>query len=91
VIEFPPGSTILIPSSAVAHSNIPIQKGETRYSFTQYSPSGIFRWVDHGFQTEKQFFESLSPAEAQEERLKQSNQLDLGLSLYSTVDELTCL
>jgi hypothetical protein len=37
VIEFPPGSTILISSGAIRHSNIAIRQSETRYSFTQYT------------------------------------------------------
>jgi hypothetical protein len=36
VCEFPSGSSILIPSAAVMHSNTPIAKGETWYSMTQY-------------------------------------------------------
>ncbi|THU90572.1 hypothetical protein K435DRAFT_613407, partial [Dendrothele bispora CBS 962.96] len=52
VIRFPPGSTILIPSALIKHSNIPIQNGETRYSFVQYSAAGLFRWVYNGFKTD---------------------------------------
>ncbi|KAF8163967.1 hypothetical protein BJ912DRAFT_864508, partial [Pholiota molesta] len=37
IVEFPPGSTILVPSAAIPHSNIPIGRRETRYSFTQFS------------------------------------------------------
>ncbi|KAJ3968608.1 hypothetical protein EV361DRAFT_972719 [Lentinula raphanica] len=44
IIRFPPGSTILIPSALLTHSNLPIQKGEERYSIIQYSSSGLFRW-----------------------------------------------
>ncbi|KAK0458714.1 uncharacterized protein EV420DRAFT_1620489 [Desarmillaria tabescens] len=50
VIEFPPGSTILFPSAILRHSNTPIGCGETRYSFTQYTSGGLFRWVDQGLQ-----------------------------------------
>ncbi|KAF9059071.1 hypothetical protein BDP27DRAFT_1239559, partial [Rhodocollybia butyracea] len=42
VIRFPPGSTILIPSALLTHSNIPIQPGEECYSIIQYSSSGLF-------------------------------------------------
>ena len=45
VIEFPPGSTILIPSAIITHSNVPIQAGEKRYSVTQYATGVLFRWV----------------------------------------------
>ncbi|KAJ7470639.1 hypothetical protein FB451DRAFT_1037926, partial [Mycena latifolia] len=53
IIRFPPGSTILIPSAILRHSNTKICPGERRYSFTQFTPAGIFRWVYNGFRTEK--------------------------------------
>ncbi|KAH7908377.1 hypothetical protein BJ138DRAFT_1115901 [Hygrophoropsis aurantiaca] len=53
VIEFPPGSTVLIPSGTVRHGNVPIQQGETRYSFTQYCPGSLVRWVQYGYQSAK--------------------------------------
>ncbi|KAI9569140.1 hypothetical protein HD554DRAFT_2020872, partial [Boletus coccyginus] len=34
ILQFPLGSTVLIPSAFVTHSNTRIQEGETRYSFT---------------------------------------------------------
>ena len=37
IIEFPPGSTILIPSGILCHGNTPIQDHKTCMSFTQYS------------------------------------------------------
>ncbi|THU84434.1 hypothetical protein K435DRAFT_624512, partial [Dendrothele bispora CBS 962.96] len=49
MVRFPPGSTILIPSALITHSNTPIQKGETRYSFVQYSAAGLFHWVYNRF------------------------------------------
>ncbi|KAF9033009.1 hypothetical protein BDP27DRAFT_1178607, partial [Rhodocollybia butyracea] len=48
-IRFPPGSTILIPSALLVHSNVPVALGEERYSFVQYSSAGLFRWVENGF------------------------------------------
>nr|GAT50075.1 predicted protein [Mycena chlorophos] len=48
VIRFPPGSSILIPSAAIHHSNTAIQSHEHRSSFIQYSAGGLFRWVDNG-------------------------------------------
>ncbi|KAJ7301490.1 hypothetical protein DFH08DRAFT_993725 [Mycena albidolilacea] len=53
IIRFPPGSTILIPSALLRHSNIGIGPNERRYSFTQYSAAGLFRWVDNGFRTDR--------------------------------------
>ncbi|KAF9036136.1 hypothetical protein BJ165DRAFT_1316006, partial [Panaeolus papilionaceus] len=49
VVEFPPGSLILIPSAVITHSNTTLLPHETRYSFTQYSAGALFRWVDQEF------------------------------------------
>ncbi|KAI0038561.1 hypothetical protein FA95DRAFT_1505391, partial [Auriscalpium vulgare] len=49
-IRFPPGATILLPSAGIRHCNLPIQAGERRYSFTQFCPGGLMRWVRHGLQ-----------------------------------------
>ncbi|KAJ7664790.1 hypothetical protein B0H14DRAFT_3102604 [Mycena olivaceomarginata] len=68
VIEFPPGCTILIPSAAIYHSNIPIGRKEHHYSFTQYTMGGLFRWVEHDFKTEEEYFASLSAEQAEEEK-----------------------
>ncbi|KAJ7609747.1 hypothetical protein DFH06DRAFT_1016895, partial [Mycena polygramma] len=54
VVEFPSGSTSLIPSATVEHGNTPLSPGETRYSITQYAAGALFRWVRYGFKTGKQ-------------------------------------
>jgi hypothetical protein len=46
VIDFPAGSTVLIPSALILHSNTSIQDGETRFSIVQYVGGGLFRWAD---------------------------------------------
>ncbi|KAI0665364.1 hypothetical protein C8Q78DRAFT_995596 [Trametes maxima] len=57
VVEFPPGSSILLMSAVVLHANTPIQDGETRMSFTQYCAGGLLRWVDSGFRTQGELAE----------------------------------
>ncbi|KAF8171268.1 hypothetical protein BJ912DRAFT_120864 [Pholiota molesta] len=54
VVEFPPGSLILIPSATITHSNTPVAAGDSRASFTQYAPGDLFRYVDYGFRLEKE-------------------------------------
>ena len=54
-IEFPPGSTILIPSAIIKHSNVAISEHERRYSITQYTAGGLIRWVDCGYRSQKDF------------------------------------
>ncbi|KAJ7245963.1 hypothetical protein C8J57DRAFT_1523833 [Mycena rebaudengoi] len=63
VIRFPPGSTILIPSAIIRHLNVPVQAHERRFSFTQYSAGGLFRWIRNGFQTEEAFQQKASASE----------------------------
>ncbi|KIJ96780.1 hypothetical protein K443DRAFT_134056 [Laccaria amethystina LaAM-08-1] len=88
VIEFPPGSTIFIPSASLEHSNASIQKEERRYSFTQYTAGGTFRWVGYGFQKADEYFASLSEEEQQAAAGEGRDRLAFGLSLFSTIDEL---
>lgn len=55
IIEFPAGSTICIPSAVVSHSNTAVRPHEHRYSITQYTAGGLFRWVSCGFKSFKTF------------------------------------
>ncbi|KAJ7141823.1 hypothetical protein C8R46DRAFT_920978, partial [Mycena filopes] len=71
IIRFPPGSTILIPSAILRHSNTKIQPGERRFSFTQFTPAGIFRWVYNGFRTDKDVDSSGSTTEGDHARRQQ--------------------
>lgn len=87
VIEFPPGSTILLPSATLTHSNTSVCEGELRLSFTQYSAGGIFRWVDNGFQTEQELLKSDKGAYEKAMEGK-AGRWSMGLGLFSTLDEL---
>ena len=44
-VEFLPGSTVLIPSAILTHSNIAISPTEHQSSVTQYNSAGLFCWV----------------------------------------------
>lgn len=87
IIEFPPASLILVPSATITHSNIPVQAGDTRASFTQFCAGSIFRWVDYGFRTEAQF---LKDDEKGFEHMasQKGERWEKGLLLLSTMDEL---
>ncbi|PPR07287.1 hypothetical protein CVT24_010057 [Panaeolus cyanescens] len=87
VIEFPRGSTILVPSAAFHHSNTMIDSSEKRLSITHYTTGGLFRWVENGYMSEKQMLHT-DPL-----RYSAMNELKLtrfkkGLAMYSTIDEL---
>lgn len=88
IIEFPPGSTILLPSAAISHSNTPISRTESRSSFAQYSAGGLFRWAAHGFQKDSEFFKGKSAEERETIAQENAARCKLGLSLLSTLEEL---
>ncbi|KAI0027910.1 hypothetical protein K488DRAFT_60119 [Vararia minispora EC-137] len=46
--RFPPGATALLSSAGIRHGNARILSGEKRYSFTQFCPGGLMRWVAYG-------------------------------------------
>lgn len=85
VIEFPPGSTILIPSATVAHSNTTISDDEKRFSFTQYTAGALFRWVDNGFQKATVLKASLSAEEKEQHAARNRSRWMHGLSLVPKI------
>ncbi|THV07307.1 hypothetical protein K435DRAFT_643672, partial [Dendrothele bispora CBS 962.96] len=84
VLEFPPGCTVLLPSALIRHSNIPIQQNETRYSITQYTAGGIWRWLDAGGRTEAE----MSTEELAEFKAYKVNRRERTLSMFSTLEEV---
>jgi len=91
IVTFPPGSTILIPSACISHSNTAIQSHKSRYSFTQYSAGGLFRFIKHNFLQNDVFWASLNKEEQAVEEEKDRNQLEWGLSLFSTLEALQAM
>ncbi|PBK65432.1 hypothetical protein ARMSODRAFT_891919, partial [Armillaria solidipes] len=88
VIEFPPGSMILIPSAVLCHSNTAISRKETRYSFTQYMAGGLFRWVDQGFQMSQEYWGQLDGEERAAAIKAWEERWEMGLALYSKLSVL---
>jgi hypothetical protein len=84
-IQFPPGSHILFPSAIIYHSNSRIQENEMRHSFTQYCAGGLFRWVDAGYQLERQLTGDEKEAYLEQKKQRRDK---IGMSLFSTLDDL---
>lgn len=83
VIDFPAGSTILIPSALVVHSNTPLKtKQETRYSVVQYVAGGLFRWVENGFMTEQDRQSNLPNQQ------RQDNSWAKAAAMFTTISEI---
>ncbi|KAL1740800.1 hypothetical protein HDZ31DRAFT_46760, partial [Schizophyllum fasciatum] len=88
VIRFPPGSTIIIPSAIINHSNTVIGGRETRYSVTQYTAGAIFRWVQHGCKLDEAYYDSLSESEALEAKRANARRWREGVKLWSKIEDL---
>ncbi|KAJ7513010.1 hypothetical protein B0H11DRAFT_1948400 [Mycena galericulata] len=86
VIRFPPGSSILIPSAILRHSNVAIQQGEKRFSFTQYTAAGIFRFVGNGFRTEKSLNARMTAAEQAKRAEERRCRFTEGIKMYKKWD-----
>ncbi|KAF7328143.1 hypothetical protein MVEN_02571500 [Mycena venus] len=89
VIRFPLGSTIMIPSALLRHSNVAIQQGERRYSFTQYTAGGLFRWVYNGNRSDKTVIETATLEELKLREEEKLRRWEEGLSLFMVWDEET--
>lgn len=89
VVQFPPGSTTLIPSASVSHGNTAIQDGETRLSITQYAAGGLFRWAAYGFKAAKSLMKTAAGRKMKDAVDGASgDRWRAGLDLFSKVDEL---
>jgi hypothetical protein len=88
-IQFPVGSTVLIPSGCMDHGNTPIGDGETRLSIAQYAAGGLFRWVAYGFQSAKSLLKTAAGKRLKEKIDKGAGERwKEGLAMFSTVGGL---
>jgi hypothetical protein len=83
IIRFPPGCSILIPSTVVTHSNTPIQDGEERFSLIQYSAGGLFCWVNNSFQLDHSWWESATAADIQRQEAERKARSAAALKKFS--------
>lgn len=81
ILELRPGDVALFPSACIEHENLPIQKGETRYSVVSYTAGALFQHYDHGFQTLESWREEDPAAAARHDRLGEQRWMD-GMALY---------
>ncbi|KAJ6456532.1 hypothetical protein C8R45DRAFT_844872 [Mycena sanguinolenta] len=88
IIHFPPGSTILLPSAIVRHSNVPIHGHKRRCSFVQYTASSLFRWVHNSFKTDEAWIAGASHAEKAECAAKDKMRWATGMNMLSIIDNM---
>ncbi|KAL0577208.1 hypothetical protein V5O48_004774 [Marasmius crinis-equi] len=89
VLEFPAGSTILLPSATMAHSNVPVAEHETRTSFTQYSAGALFRWVESGGRDLEQLKKADRKAYNENRRAQEKGAfIERAIARFSTLNSL---
>jgi hypothetical protein len=86
-VEFPPGSTIFVPSAIVTHSNTPIQPYERRYLFTQYCAGGIFRFIANGFHSDADFLAQAKKEEKERREVERGRRWERGLVMFPKLSE----
>ncbi|GJE98385.1 hypothetical protein PsYK624_146140 [Phanerochaete sordida] len=89
VAEFPAGTACLLPSAVIKHGNTPLLQAEqTRKSLVSYAAGGLFRWVEYGFRTWKQFAAAEPVRSKQVWAQRRRERPKFALSLFSKVEEL---
>lgn len=86
IIEFPRGTSVYIPSATVTHYTLPVGEGEHRYSMTQYSGGGLFRWVYNGFCSDKEWFAAATQDDVERRERDRRLRWDDGLKLFPLLD-----
>lgn len=86
-VELPPGSSIAITSAIVEHFNTDIGIDETRMSITQFTPAGLFRWVDNDFRTNKDIAELSTLTDTRDRETKDKTRYQDSLHRFSTFGE----
>ncbi|KAL0068959.1 hypothetical protein AAF712_003952 [Marasmius tenuissimus] len=87
IIEFSSGCTFLLPSAVLRHGNTPVRGHETRYSITQYSAGGIFRWLEYGQRTEDQFRRQ-DPVGFRKAMAERDERWHKMIDMFVTIDEV---
>ncbi|RDB19447.1 hypothetical protein Hypma_013505 [Hypsizygus marmoreus] len=88
VIQFLPGSTILISSAILKHSNVKVPEGEIRCSFTQYTAGGLLRYAYNGFWMDKTVLACADKAEMDRRKMDRQRRWADGLDMFSSIDKL---
>lgn len=87
LIEFPPGTFILIPSATLIHGNVPVAEGEHRDSITMFTAGGLYRWFEYGGRTEKTMRAEDPKAWREELRRRKTRWQEL-IGRFSTLNSL---
>lgn len=88
VTEFPAGSTILIPSALIVHSNTPVEGKGTRYSIVQYAAGGLFRWAENGNMTQSDYLAKCSARGLAPHQWEPGERWANSVNMYTNISEI---
>ncbi|KAK7018524.1 hypothetical protein R3P38DRAFT_3200902 [Favolaschia claudopus] len=63
VVQFPPGSSILLPAGLINYSFVKVDPDETRFSLLQWAGGGVRRFLDNGGRLDMDFAAKATPNE----------------------------
>ncbi|KAJ3823095.1 hypothetical protein F5880DRAFT_1482882 [Lentinula raphanica] len=81
VTQFPPGTALFIPSAPVTHANTPIPSHQHRSSIAFFTSSGLGRWYQNGYMSDKDFKAQATPKQLQSWKDLRSKLWEVGLEL----------
>ncbi|KAJ7036230.1 hypothetical protein C8F04DRAFT_954020, partial [Mycena alexandri] len=87
VIRFPPGATIFFPAALMRYSFVEVQPGEKQYTFSQYLPAGLARYVANGYESDAQFERLGTKKDLEGLHRMRGRRLDAAINMYSSIDE----
>ncbi|KAJ3729772.1 hypothetical protein C8R42DRAFT_175478 [Lentinula raphanica] len=81
VTQFPPGTAVFVPSASVTHANTPIPENQHRSSIAFFTSSGLGRWYQNGYMSDKDFKSQASAKQLQAWKEQRSKLWQVGLEL----------
>ncbi|KAJ7655758.1 hypothetical protein DFH06DRAFT_992525 [Mycena polygramma] len=87
IIRFPPGATILFPAALMRYSFVDVLPGEKQYTFSQYSPAGLYRYIINGYRSDGHFERTAEKREMETRNRARGRRLEAAVKMYSTLNE----
>ncbi|KAJ7277029.1 hypothetical protein C8J57DRAFT_1504867 [Mycena rebaudengoi] len=87
VIRFPVGATVLFPAALMCYSFCAVKEGETHYTFSQYTPGGLLRYIENDYRCDADLEEFARYREKERLHERRERRLGAAIKMYSTFGE----
>jgi hypothetical protein len=88
VVELIPGATIAVPAGTMPYTLLPVAPHERRYVFRQYCHASVFRWLEKGGRSDKDFDEYASEEEITAWEERRANRGQSSLKMFSKLEDV---